>query len=86
MRSSTATRTNFRHADEAGSCESTRMTTLATNRITDAGLGALLARTIRREPFPKGRSSLGTAALMWFKASVSAAHTMHSPMPSKNGF
>ena len=39
-------------------------------QITGAGLGQRLARTIRSEQFPKGKTSLNAAALVWSKAPV----------------
>ena len=56
-------------------------------QITGAGLGARLARTIRSEQFPKGRTSLNAAALVWSKAPVIiGAHDTGPLIRSKNGF
>jgi len=56
-------------------------------QITGAGLGARLARTIRSEQFPKGRTSLNAAALVWSKAPVIVgAHDTGPLIRSKNGF
>lgn len=56
-------------------------------QITGAGLGARLARTIRSEQFPKGRTSLNAAALVWSKAPVIvSAHDTGPLIRSKNGF
>ncbi|GGO16124.1 hypothetical protein GCM10007972_24810 [Iodidimonas muriae] len=38
------------------------------SQITDAGLGARLARTWRGETFPKGRTSIAAAGFVWSKA------------------
>ncbi len=55
-------------------------------QITGAGLGARLARTIRSEQFPKGRTSLNAAALVWSKAPVIVgAHDTGPLIRSKNG-
>lgn len=56
-------------------------------QITGAGLGARLARTIRSEQFPKGRTSLNAAALVWSKAPVIVGAQDTGPLiRSKNGF
>ena len=56
-------------------------------QITDAGLGARLARTIRSDAWPKGRPSLNAAALVWSKAPVIiGAHDTGPLIRSKNGF
>ncbi len=56
-------------------------------QITGAGLGARLARTIRSEAYPKGRSSLNAAALVWSKAPVIVgAHDTGPLIRSKSGF
>lgn len=56
-------------------------------QITGAGLGARLTRTIRSEQFPKGRTSLNAAALVWSKAPVIVgAHDTGPLIRSKNGF
>ena len=57
------------------------------SQITGAGLGQRLARTIRSEQFPKGRSSLNAAALVWSKAPVIiSAHDTGPLIRAKNGF
>ena len=56
-------------------------------QITGAGLGARLARTIRSEQFPKGRTSLNAAALVWSKALVIVgAHDTGPLIRSKSEF
>ena len=56
-------------------------------QITDAGLGQRLANTIRSEQFPKGRSSLSAAAVVWSKAPVIiGAHDTGPLIRSRNGF
>lgn len=56
-------------------------------QITGAGLGARLARTIRSEAWPKGRTSLNAAALVWSKAPVIVrAHDTGPLIRSKSGF
>ena len=56
-------------------------------QITGAGLGARLARTIRSEQFPKGRTSLNAAALVWSKAPVIVgAHETGPLIRSRDGF
>ncbi len=56
-------------------------------QITGAGLGARLARTIRSEAYPKGRTSLNAAALVWSKAPVIVgAHDSGPLIRSSNGF
>lgn len=57
------------------------------SQITSAELGQKLARTIRSEQFPKGRSSLNAAALVWSKAPVIvSAHDTGPLIHAKNGF
>jgi len=48
----------------------TNLKTAWRGQITGAGLGQRLARTIRSEQYPKGRTSLSAAALVWSKAPV----------------
>lgn len=56
-------------------------------QITNAGLGARLARTIRSEDYPKGRASLNAGALIWSTAPVVVgAHDSGPLIRSKNGF
>ena len=56
-------------------------------QITGAGLGARLARTIGSEAYPKGRSSLNAAALVWSKAPVIVgAHDTGPLIRSRDGF
>ena len=56
-------------------------------QITGAGLGQLLARTIRSEQFPKGKTSLNAAAIVWSKAPVIiGAHETGPLIRSRNGF
>ena len=56
-------------------------------QITGAGLGQRLANTIRSEQFPKGRSSLSAAAVVWSKAPVIVgAHDAGPLIRSRNGF
>ncbi|KPQ04617.1 MAG: hypothetical protein HLUCCA12_16640 [Rhodobacteraceae bacterium HLUCCA12] len=56
-------------------------------QITGAGLGQRLANTIRSAQFPKGRPSLGAAALVWSKAPVIVgAHDTGPLIRSKDGF
>lgn len=56
-------------------------------QITNAGLGARLARTIRSEDYPKGRASLNAAALIWSTAPVVVgAHDSGPLIRSQNGF
>ena len=56
-------------------------------QITGAGLGQRLARTIRSEQFPKGKTSLNAAALVWSKAPVIVgAHDTGPLIRSKSGF
>lgn len=57
------------------------------SQITGAGLRQRLARTIRSEQFPKGRSSLNAAALVWSKAPmIISAHDTGPLIRAKNGF
>lgn len=57
------------------------------SQITGAGLGQRLARTIRSQQIPKGRSSLNAAALVWSKAPVIiSAHDTGPLIRAKNGF
>ena len=57
------------------------------SQITGAGLGQRLARTIRSEQFPKGKTSLNAAALVWSKAPVIVgAHDTGPLIRSRNGF
>ena len=56
-------------------------------QITGAGLGQRLARTIRSEQFPKGKTSLSAAALIWSKAPVIiGAHDTGPLIRSRDGF
>ncbi len=56
-------------------------------QITGAGLGQRLARTIRSEQFPKGKTSLNAAAIVWSKAPVIiGAHDTGPLIRSRNGF
>jgi hypothetical protein len=56
-------------------------------QITGAGLGQRLARTIRSDQFPKGKSSLSAAALVWSKApGIVNAHDTGPLIRSRNGF
>lgn len=56
-------------------------------QITGAGLGQRLARTIRSEQFPKGKTSLNAAAIVWSKAPVIiGAHETGPLIRSRNGF
>ena len=56
-------------------------------QITGAGLGPRLARTIRSEQFPKGKTSLNAAAVIWSKAPVIiGAHDTGPLIRSRNGF
>ena len=56
-------------------------------QITGAGLGTRLAGSIRLEQYPKGKSSLNAAALVWSKAPVIiGAHDSGPLIRSKNGF
>ena len=56
-------------------------------QITGAGLGTRLAGSIRLEQYPKGKSSLNAAALVWSKAPVIiGAHDSGPLIWSKNGF
>lgn len=56
-------------------------------QITGAGLGPRLARTIRSEAWPKGRTSLNAAALVWSKApAIVRAHDTGPLIRSKSGF
>jgi len=65
----------------------TRVKTAWREQITGAGLGQRLARTIRSEPFPKGKPSLNAAALVWSKAPVIVgAHEEGPLIRSRNGF
>jgi hypothetical protein len=56
-------------------------------QITGAGLGQRLARTIRSEQYPKGKTSLRAAALVWSKAPVIiGAHDSGPLIRSRDGF
>lgn len=55
-------------------------------QITDAGLGARLARSIRSETYPTGKPSLNAAVLVWSKAPVIVgAHDTGPLIRSKGG-
>lgn len=56
-------------------------------QIEASGLGTRLARTIRTEAYPKGRNSMGAAALVWTRApSIIEAFDQGAMIRSKNGF
>ena len=56
-------------------------------QINGAGLGQRLAKSIRAETWPKGTTSIGTAALVWSKApAIVGAHDTGPLIRSKNGF
>lgn len=56
-------------------------------QVTGAGLGRRLANTIRSETFPKARSSLSAAALVWSKApAIIGAHESGPLIRSRDGF
>ncbi len=56
-------------------------------QITGAGLGQRLARTIRSEQYPKGKSSLNAASLVWSNApTIIGAHDTGPLIRSKSGF
>lgn len=65
---------------------STRLKSAWRGQITGAGLGARLARSIRSEQYPKGKSSLNAAALVWSKAPVIiGAHDTGPLIQSRSG-
>jgi hypothetical protein len=65
----------------------TSLKTAWRGQITGAGLGPRLANTIRSEQFPKGKSSLNAAALVWSKApAIIGAHDTGPLIRSRNGF
>jgi len=65
----------------------TNLKTAWRGQITGAGLGQRLARTIRSEQYPKGRTSLSAAALVWSKAPVIiGAHDTGPLIRSRDGF
>jgi hypothetical protein len=65
----------------------TSLKTAWRGQITGAGLGQRLANTIRSEQFPKGKSSLNAAALVWSKApAIIGAHDTGPLIRSRNGF
>ena len=56
-------------------------------QIIGAGRGTRLAGSIRSEQYPKGKSSLNAAALVWSKApAIIGAHDTGPLIRSKNGF
>ncbi|MCL1629909.1 DUF6441 family protein [Roseibaca sp. V10] len=65
----------------------TNLKTAWRGQITGAGLGQRLARTIRSEQYPKGRTSLSAATLVWSKAPVIiGAHDTGPLIRSRDGF
>ncbi len=68
---------------EAGS----NLKTAWRGQITGAGFGQRLSRTIRSEQYPKGKTSLSAAALVWSKAPVIiSAHDTGPLIRSRDGF
>jgi hypothetical protein len=65
----------------------TSLKTAWRDQITGAGLGQRLANTIRSRQFPKGKTSLNAAALVWSKAPVVIGAQDAVPLiRSRNGF
>ena len=65
----------------------TSLKTAWRGQITGARLGTRLARTIRREQYPRGQPSLNAAALVWSKApDIVSAHDTGPLIRSRNGF
>lgn len=57
------------------------------SQITDAGLGARLARTWRGETFPKGQASIAAAGFVWSKApGIVRVHEEGAVIRSTRGF
>jgi hypothetical protein len=65
----------------------TNLKTAWRGQITGAGLGQRIERTTRPEQYPKGRTSLSAAALVWSKAPVIiGAHDTGPLIRSRDGF
>lgn len=57
------------------------------NQITHAGLGKRLAGSIRSQAYPKGKTSLNAAGLVWSKApEILSAHDSGPLIRSRDGF
>jgi hypothetical protein len=58
-----------------------------TTQVTNAGLGPRLARTWRSQTYPRGRSSISAAGLVWSKApGIIQVYEKGAVIRSRNGF